>query len=368
MLNIYVCGKFHYDKYVHLLGENLKTLYFSHKFSAFPNLKHSFKVNIFIKEYLLGMHLKIFRENFLSTGLKLYHAIWQLHLRAVLKPNKANLFLIHGASLSAIKKIRKNGGVIIGEVVNIHPALLKKQLSIEAAFCNQKFHFNDWSIEKIQSEVNFCDYLIAPSDSVAQSYSMMGFPNSRIKVIPYGIESNNEKRLVIKNKPTTNGPIKIICVGQICLRKGQHRLINELKNIDNYELTLVGRPDPTYLASLYDMNVKFNHIHHVENHELLRLIESHDLFVLPSIEDGFGVVTVEALSVGTPVLVSKYAGSSEIVSKFGGGYVFDPTCAGDFANKYEDFQKHGVPEINGLIPNWNDYSKELIKFVRDIVS
>jgi glycosyltransferase involved in cell wall biosynthesis len=48
---------------------------------------------------------------------------------------------------------------------------------------------------------------------------------------------------------------------------------------------------------------------------------SADIFVLPSVEDGYGLVTIEAMSAGLPVVVSDHAGSAEAVRDGETGFV-----------------------------------------------
>ncbi|MGG6293729.1 glycosyltransferase family 4 protein [Leptolyngbya sp. AN02str] len=52
--------------------------------------------------------------------------------------------------------------------------------------------------------------------------------------------------------------------------------------------------------------------------------QSVDALILPTLEDTWGMVVLEALLFGKPILCSKWAGSSELITDGENGYVFDP--------------------------------------------
>ncbi len=52
--------------------------------------------------------------------------------------------------------------------------------------------------------------------------------------------------------------------------------------------------------------------------------EKADVFVLPTLEDTWGMVVLEAMILGKPILCSKFAGASELITDEKNGYCFDP--------------------------------------------
>lgn len=63
----------------------------------------------------------------------------------------------------------------------------------------------------------------------------------------------------------------------------------------------------------------------VSQDELLELYSSADLLLLPTLYETFGVVVLEALSVGTPVIISENVGSRDVIKEGVNGYVLPPT-------------------------------------------
>lgn len=64
---------------------------------------------------------------------------------------------------------------------------------------------------------------------------------------------------------------------------------------------------------------------YVPNTELHRLYHSHDIFILPSLKEPWGLVVEEALYYGLPVIVSQRVGcAQDWIEEYQVGCVFDP--------------------------------------------
>ncbi len=74
--------------------------------------------------------------------------------------------------------------------------------------------------------------------------------------------------------------------------------------------------------------------------ELGAYYEASDVFVLPSLEDTWGVAALEAMAFAKPVLVSRYAGANEVVEHGVNGYVFDPYKPHDLSACMTQFIQH----------------------------
>ena len=132
------------------------------------------------------------------------------------------------------------------------------------------------------------------------------------------------------NHVTNSVPI-FVFVGALVKRKGLDLLINALKKIrdEAFILRVVGSGDERdslmkqVKAQGLDGRVEFKGF--IATDDMKAVYEGADAFILPTREDCFGLVILEAMCAGLPVFVSKYAdGAYDLVEQGVNGIVFDP--------------------------------------------
>lgn len=130
-------------------------------------------------------------------------------------------------------------------------------------------------------------------------------------------------------------------VGRIIRAKGIDRLLEACsllvqRGVQDFSLVLVGKgPHQTEFSELarrlgIERQIRWEGF--VPYEKLGPYYDACDVFVLPSREDTWGVVALEAMAFGKPVLCSCFAGSSELVQHGVSGYVFDPEKPEELAN------------------------------------
>jgi glycosyltransferase involved in cell wall biosynthesis len=122
-------------------------------------------------------------------------------------------------------------------------------------------------------------------------------------------------------------------VGRLEHRKGLHQLLKAcamLKKQEycNYSLMVVGRGamEQELKSFCHDENIQdyVKWVGWVDYSSLGVYFRNADIFVFPSLEDTWGMVVLEAMAFGKPILCSKCAGASEMVVQEQNGYLFDP--------------------------------------------
>ena len=126
---------------------------------------------------------------------------------------------------------------------------------------------------------------------------------------------------------SVNAPVRMIYIGQFTRRKGVDVLLKAVSGLAprNWSLTLVGDgPEVARLKYSVSPDIQSRLQWHgvVPCNEVPTLLRAHDICVVPSRFDGWGVVTNEAICAGIPVVCSDRAASNELVTYSGAGDLF----------------------------------------------
>ena len=178
-------------------------------------------------------------------------------------------------------------------------------------------------IDKEIQEYDLADYICVPSQFVKDSFLKFGINEKKIIKIPYGVDLKEFE--ILKNLKSKNDKFKIICTGTVCIRKGSHYLIKAFDELalPEAELIFVGpiEKEINEILKKFKNNKNIKFIGKKPQGELKYLYNSSDLFVLNSIEDGFGMVISQAMACGLPVIATENAGGSEIIEDGVDGFI-----------------------------------------------
>ena len=145
--------------------------------------------------------------------------------------------------------------------------------------------------------------------------------------------------------PALQRPI-FLFVGGIIPRKGLRHLLEACAALNrqgcrNYTLQVVG--DGAQQAELkafcreHDLTDQVEWVGRVDYACMGDYFRRADVFVLPTLEDTWGMVVLEAMVLGKPILCSKLAGASELIQEGENGYCFDPHEAETLAQLMRHF-------------------------------
>jgi glycosyltransferase involved in cell wall biosynthesis len=156
-----------------------------------------------------------------------------------------------------------------------------------------------------EEEYRLADYLLCPSEFTARTFLERGFPEEKLARHFYGFD---EKAYYPSSEPRKSEPgLTILFVGVCAVRKGLHFALDAwLKSPVHRDgsFLIAGEFLPAYKDKLASM---LSHPSvHVLGHrnDVADLMRKSDILVLPSIEEGFGLVCTEAMGTGCVPVVS----------------------------------------------------------------
>lgn len=134
-------------------------------------------------------------------------------------------------------------------------------------------------------------------------------------------------------QPSEDHPPTVIYAGYLSHRKGVQHLIQAfttvIEKIPTAQLILIGEGHQAeQLRQIIRDDGLENNVTmtgFIEPKDISNYYKEGDVFVLPSLEDTFGVVATEAIASGLTLICSKYAGFSSHMTHGTNGYIIDPT-------------------------------------------
>lgn len=155
--------------------------------------------------------------------------------------------------------------------------------------------------------------VIVTSAHTARAMPGYGVPDERVRVAEPGVESAPLAASALDDRAATP-PWRVLCVATLTPRKGHDGLLEALAGLQDREWTLevIGSHarDPAHAARLLETTRRHGLTSHIDwagerdADALAAAYHRADLFVLPSLYEGYGMVVTEALARGLPVITT----------------------------------------------------------------
>lgn len=193
---------------------------------------------------------------------------------------------------------------------------------------------------------NFCHIVTVPSETTRRELIGAGC-RKRIEVLSNGIDTKrynpSESRRWVREKFCPNGEGLILHVGRMTREKGILELVRAAKILSRkgikFRLVIVGRGP--YLKAIKDLvkregirNIVFAGF--VEDRDLPKYYASADFFATASTVETQGIVLLEAMASGLPVIGARAGAIPELVKGGGNGFLFQPWDTSEFARRMEE--------------------------------
>lgn len=255
------------------------------------------------------------------------YPLYDAWVKTLLRPGD-HMLSSYAYANSCFRWIRKHGGKTFLDGGNSHPENFWEILSAEHRHWHAPvppvapFHYR-----RSLAMMRDVDYVIAPSKFVADSFRKRGFPPERILYVPYVTDLENFRPL--ERRPADR-PLTLVNTGSLSLRKGTPYLLEAYsqirKIVPNARLLLTRQISGSISLILKKYNnLPIEWAETLKPTALCKRLQSADIFILPSLEEGMARTALEAMACGLPVILTPNTGACDLVEEGVTGSIV-PTC------------------------------------------
>lgn len=222
------------------------------------------------------------------------------------------LAAMYGAGLESFQEIHRHGGLAVLNFVNSHPTEHNRYL-LELAGCDPSHHelIPAWMMRRVEAELAVADLVLVPSRFVERQLLGHGVPASKIAVLPYGADLS--RFTPADARSPDREMLECLYVGQISHRKGVPVLLDAAQRCTHLPVhfRLIGPLVSPEVLCKSPLNVEYAGA--TLPGGVAEAMRAADLFVLPTLEDSFGLVVLEAMATGLAVVTTTKCGAAELM-------------------------------------------------------
>lgn len=206
-----------------------------------------------------------------------------------------------------------------------------------------------------------------------------GVARERSRVVYNGVDVESEQPA--PDLRIEAGDKIVLFLGRITMQKGPEYFIaaakRVLEKVDNVKFIVAGAGDMAARmieqAAASGIGHKVLFTGFLRGRDVRRVFEMADLYVMPSVSEPFGIAPLEAMSHGTPVIISKQSGVSEVLTH---ALKVDFWDVDEMANKIvavlrhpplsSTLQEHGAMEVRRL--TWDGAAEKCVRIYGEAIS
>lgn len=123
---------------------------------------------------------------------------------------------------------------------------------------------------------------------------------------------------------TFNSPLTVLTCANLIKRKNIDKLILAIKDMADFKLKVIGDgPELKHLKRISSENISF--LSRLSNEKVLEQMRKADIFILPSVNETFGMVYLEAMASGCVTVCTKNDGIDGIIKDSKNGFLCEAT-------------------------------------------
>lgn len=309
-----------------------------------PDWLYSLAPKRFLKRYQPGLSSKFIHYSATTFWLGIQNVLQKatfdhrkkdeaLSLRAysIAQKHQLHLFLYSYYASPAFTKAKKEyfQQACLLFQLHPHPMSVRKQLQMEldkypqaaaSLMAETEMKYSSTYLQSLSQEPELADAIVVASTYTKETLIENNIPANIIKVVPYGV---NTEAFSTRHKEPNNKKLRVLFIGSMVQRKGLTYLFEAINLLpkQSTELILCGRGfiDHPLLKAFQspDIETKIN----LNSTALLHEMHQADVFVLPSLSEGFGHVILETMAAGLPIIATNHTSAPDLITEGKEGWI-----------------------------------------------
>ena len=233
-------------------------------------------------------------------------------------------------------------------------------------------------IDREEQEYEQADCITVPSAFVMRSFIERGVPQHKLRLLPYGV---NLSRFQPVATPAPDR-FDVLFVGALSLQKGVTYLLQAFARIQHpaKTLTFAGSAPPSIINWLQQHQLwpeQARCLGHVAQGTLQEHMSKSHVMVLPSIQEGFGMVMAQAMACGCPVIASQHTGAEDLFQDGEEGYIVPARDVDALTQRLQQLadeptlrQQMGAKALHRVqsIGGWRNYGENALAIYRTLLT
>jgi glycosyltransferase involved in cell wall biosynthesis len=234
----------------------------------------------------------------------------------------------------------------------------------------------DVMVRRMRMEYEAADRILVPSSACEKSFVKHGIPAGKLLRAPFGVDTESFR---MRPEPASR-VFRVLYAGRLELLKGVQYLLRawDSLKLKNSELILAGHRLPEMepiIQNCISDNIRW--VGSVSHSVLAQYYQDCDLVVFPSLCDAFGLVILEAMASGVPVIATGNSGGPDVIREGVDGFLIPSRDSASIADRIlwayghrESAREMGVMARQKVVEyhSWNGYGDSVMQAYKMLIS
>jgi glycosyltransferase involved in cell wall biosynthesis len=186
-------------------------------------------------------------------------------------------------------------------------------------------------VQREEAEYRAADRIFVASRFAFESFIANGCEPTRLSLVPQAtmrapFASTEDSRSERIDRIRSGAPVRILFVGSLAYQKGLAEIVQVADHLgkESFRMRIVGTVLPEAAAAVNLRRERFELIGQVSEAALKAHYDWADVFLFPTLQDGFAAVLSQAASAGVPLLASANCAAPDLIAAGAAGWIVPP--------------------------------------------